>query len=82
MSDMIGTQSRQAGFGRGAGFAGTKARGRPGSKDGEKKAIWVPMLNNASKGKDLAEKQLIVLGEMRLRKPSLVRDTQLTQHRE
>jgi hypothetical protein len=45
------------------GFAGTKVRGRPGSKDGEKQAIWVPILNNASKGKDLAEKQLIVLGE-------------------
>ena len=35
---------------------------RPTSKDGEKQAIWVPMLNNASKGKDLTEKQLIVLG--------------------
>jgi hypothetical protein len=60
---MIGTQSRPSAFGRGVGFAGTKARGRPGSKDGEKQAIWVPILNNASKGKDLAEKQLIVLGE-------------------
>ncbi|KIW71328.1 hypothetical protein PV04_03509 [Phialophora macrospora] len=35
---------------------------RPGSKDGDKQAIWVPMLNRASKGKDLSEKQLIVLG--------------------
>lgn len=35
---------------------------RPGTKDGTDKAIWVPMLNNASRGKDLAEKQLIVLG--------------------
>lgn len=35
---------------------------RPGSKDGDKQAIWVPMLNSASKGKDLSEKQLIVLG--------------------
>lgn len=35
---------------------------RPISKDGEKQAIWVPMLNSASKGKDLSEKQLIVLG--------------------
>lgn len=35
---------------------------RPLSKDGEKQAIWVPMLNSASKGKDLSEKQLIVLG--------------------
>jgi dynein light intermediate chain 1 len=26
------------------------------------KGIWVPVLNNASRGKDLAEKQLIVLG--------------------
>ncbi|KIX10047.1 uncharacterized protein Z518_01128 [Rhinocladiella mackenziei CBS 650.93] len=31
-------------------------------KDGDKQAIWVPMLNSASKGKDLSEKQLIVLG--------------------
>ena len=59
---MISTQPRSSAFGRGPGFTGTKARGRSGSKDGEKKAIWVPMLNNASKGKDLAEKQLIVLG--------------------
>jgi hypothetical protein len=78
---MIGTQSRQPAFGRGAGFAGTKARGRPGSKDGEKKAIWVPMLNNASKGKDLAEKQLIVLGERRLHKSGLVQNARLTQYR-
>ncbi|KAI1613834.1 dynein light intermediate chain 1, cytosolic [Exophiala viscosa] len=35
---------------------------RPLSKDGDKQAIWVPMLNSASKGKDLIEKQLIVLG--------------------
>ncbi|KPI42570.1 Cytoplasmic dynein 1 light intermediate chain 2 [Cyphellophora attinorum] len=35
---------------------------RPVSKDGEKQQIWVPMLNNASKGKDLAEKQLLILG--------------------
>ncbi len=36
---------------------------RPGSKDGDKaNTIWVPMLNSASKGKDLSEKQLIVLG--------------------
>ncbi|KIX98205.1 uncharacterized protein Z520_06285 [Fonsecaea multimorphosa CBS 102226] len=36
---------------------------RPGSKDGDnKQAIWVPMLNSASKGKDLSEKQLILLG--------------------
>ncbi|KIW20383.1 hypothetical protein PV08_00958 [Exophiala spinifera] len=35
---------------------------RPVSKDGDKPAIWVPMLNSASKGKDLTEKQLIVLG--------------------
>jgi hypothetical protein len=61
---MISTQPRTSAFGSGPGFGGTKARGRPGSKEGEKKAIWVPMLNNASKGKDLAEKQLIVLGEM------------------
>ena len=60
MSSMIGTQSLTAAFGRGTG---AKARARPGSKDGEKKAIWVPMLNNASKGKDLTEKQLLVLGE-------------------
>ena len=66
---MISTQSRTSTFGSGPGFTGTKARGRPGSKEGEKKAIWVPMLNNASKGKDLAEKQLIVLGEMAKRVP-------------
>jgi dynein light intermediate chain 1, cytosolic len=36
--------------------------GRPGSKDSDKQAIWVPMLNAAHKGKDLQEKQLIVLG--------------------
>ncbi|KAJ9637583.1 hypothetical protein H2204_004732 [Knufia peltigerae] len=35
---------------------------RPASKDGDKPAIWVPMLNSASKGKDLTEKQLLVLG--------------------
>ncbi|KIW51458.1 hypothetical protein PV05_10175 [Exophiala xenobiotica] len=35
---------------------------RPASKDGGKPAIWVPMLNSASKGKDLTEKQLLVLG--------------------
>ncbi|KIW27221.1 uncharacterized protein PV07_06980 [Cladophialophora immunda] len=35
---------------------------RPGSKDGDRQAIWVPMLNSASKGKDLSEKQLILLG--------------------
>ncbi|KAK7894150.1 hypothetical protein LTR67_006853 [Exophiala xenobiotica] len=35
---------------------------RPVSKDGNKPAIWVPMLNSASKGKDLTEKQLLVLG--------------------
>ncbi|KAL6243128.1 hypothetical protein RBB50_009679 [Rhinocladiella similis] len=35
---------------------------RPASKDGTKPAIWVPMLNSASKGKDLTEKQLLVLG--------------------
>ncbi|ETN40850.1 uncharacterized protein HMPREF1541_05130 [Cyphellophora europaea CBS 101466] len=40
----------------------SRAVKRPGSKDGEKQQIWVPMLNNASKGKDLAEKQLLVLG--------------------
>ena len=60
---MISTQSRTSAVGRGSGLAGTKAGARPGSKDGEKKAIWVPMLNNASKGKDLAEKQLVVLGK-------------------
>jgi hypothetical protein len=66
---MISTQPRTSTFGSGPGFTGIKARGRPGSKEGEKKAIWVPMLNNASKGKDLAEKQLIVLGEMAQRVP-------------
>jgi dynein light intermediate chain 1, cytosolic len=40
----------------------SRAIKRPASKDGEKQQIWVPMLNNASKGKDLAEKQLLVLG--------------------
>jgi dynein light intermediate chain 1, cytosolic len=35
---------------------------RPGTKDSADKAIWVPMLNNASRGNDLTEKQLIVLG--------------------
>ncbi|EXJ91327.1 hypothetical protein A1O1_04439 [Capronia coronata CBS 617.96] len=37
---------------------------RPISKDGSggKQAIWVPLLNSASKGKDLTEKQLIILG--------------------
>src|ERR1700761_2056281 len=35
---------------------------RPNSKDDDKHAIWVPMLNSASKGKDLSEKQLILLG--------------------
>ncbi|EXJ93114.1 hypothetical protein A1O3_01671 [Capronia epimyces CBS 606.96] len=37
---------------------------RPLSKDGPtgKQAIWVPMLNSASKGKDITEKQLIILG--------------------
>jgi dynein light intermediate chain 1 len=35
---------------------------KPVTKDGADKAIWVPMLNNASRAKDLAEKQLIVLG--------------------
>ena len=35
---------------------------RPLSKDGDKQTIWVPMLNSASKGKDLIEKQLVVLG--------------------
>ena len=59
---MISTQQQTSSFGRGLGFAGAKSARRPGSKEGEKKAIWVPMLNNASKGKDLAEKQLIVLG--------------------
>lgn len=34
----------------------------PGTRDNADKAIWVPMLNNASRGKDLTEKQLIVLG--------------------
>ena len=67
---MISTQARTSAFGSGPGFGSTKARGRPGSKEGEKKAIWVPMLNNASKGKDLAEKQLIVLGEMTQTCPS------------
>jgi dynein light intermediate chain 1 len=45
-------------------FFAAKAGGgkRPGTKDGAEKAIWVPMLNNASRAKDLAEKQLIVLG--------------------
>ncbi|KAH0846472.1 hypothetical protein AYO21_11244 [Fonsecaea monophora] len=40
----------------------TAAFRRPGSKDGDRQAIWVPMLNSASKGKDLSEKQLILLG--------------------
>ncbi|KIV91369.1 hypothetical protein PV10_05914 [Exophiala mesophila] len=35
---------------------------RPASKDGDNKALWVPMLNRASKGKDLSEKQLLLLG--------------------
>jgi dynein light intermediate chain 1 len=35
---------------------------RPGTKDGADKVIWVPMLNNASRANNLAEKQLIVLG--------------------
>lgn len=35
---------------------------RPASKDGEKQALWLPMLNRASKGKDLSEKQLLLLG--------------------
>ena len=34
---------------------------RPLSKDGEQQ-IWIPMLNSASKGKDLVEKHLLVLG--------------------
>ncbi|KAK5077551.1 hypothetical protein LTR70_009658 [Exophiala xenobiotica] len=32
------------------------------SRNGEKEAIWIPMLQSTSKGKDLTEKQLIVLG--------------------
>lgn len=32
------------------------------SRNGEKPAIWIPMLQNSSKGKDLTEKQLIILG--------------------
>lgn len=32
------------------------------SRDGEKQGIWIPMLQSVSKGKDLTEKQLIVLG--------------------
>ncbi|KAJ4504346.1 hypothetical protein HRR83_009490 [Exophiala dermatitidis] len=38
---------------------------RPMSKDGvgsKQSTIWVPMLNSASKGKDVSEKQLIILG--------------------
>lgn len=44
---------------------GTTARQsqRPiASRDGEKQGIWIPMLQSVSKGKDLTEKQLIVLG--------------------
>ena len=40
----------------------SSARTRPTTRDGEKPQIWVPMLNSASKGKDLPEKHLIVLG--------------------
>ena len=32
------------------------------SRSGEREAIWIPMLQSTSKGKDLVEKQLIVLG--------------------
>lgn len=51
----------QSAFGR-PSFPDTRANQRPRTRDGEKQALWVPMLNNASKGKDLAEKQLLVLG--------------------
>lgn len=57
---MISTSSPVSAFGRPSLKPRTSMR--PTSKDGEKQAIWVPMLNNASKGKDLTEKQLIVLG--------------------
>ena len=60
MSTMLGTSSSASAFGRPSTRPRTSMR--PASKDGEKQAIWVPMLNNASKGKDLTEKQLIVLG--------------------
>lgn len=57
---MISTATSTSAFGRPS--TATRGTRRPTSKDGEKQQIWVPMLNNASKGKDLAEKQLLVLG--------------------
>lgn len=39
-----------------------KTDGRPGSKDGAKKNIWDSMLAEAARGKELPEKQLLILG--------------------
>jgi dynein light intermediate chain 1, cytosolic len=56
---MLATAAPTSAFGRPSSLP----RGsRPISKDGEQQQIWIPMLNSASKGKDLTEKHLILLG--------------------
>ena len=42
---------------------GRTSDGRPASKDGAKKNIWDTMLAEAARGKELPEKQLLILGE-------------------
>ena len=54
---MLTTPTSASGFGR-----PSSSRAQPSTKSGEKNAIWVPMLNSASKGKDTPEKQVLVLG--------------------
>ncbi|RMZ91239.1 hypothetical protein DV736_g1550, partial [Chaetothyriales sp. CBS 134916] len=53
------TSDTPSGLGR---LSASRTRTPIAAKAGEKETIWVPLLNNASKGKDLAEKQLLVLG--------------------
>ena len=49
-------------FRKGGTSANNSGKKKAGTKDADSKGIWVSMLDEVSRGKDLAEKQLIILG--------------------
>ncbi|RMZ78658.1 hypothetical protein DV738_g3781, partial [Chaetothyriales sp. CBS 135597] len=56
---MLTTSDPPSGLGRASRL---RTNGPVAAKDDEKEALWVPLLNSVSKGKDLPEKQLLILG--------------------
>ena len=56
----------------GPAFKSAPAKRRSGIKGADEKGIWLSLLDNVSRGKDLAEKQLVVLGKPQYPVPSCV----------